>query len=124
MNNSHGIIVVEDDASMSQALERLLKAAGWRPRMFDSAEALLDSNSAGEADCFIFDIELPGLSGLELRSRLHALEIKRPTIFITAYDQAAIREKAQRGSAGYFTKPFDGKNLIAAIRQVTDHANV
>ncbi|HZE13631.1 MAG TPA: PAS domain-containing protein [Chthoniobacterales bacterium] len=115
MYNSQGIIVVEDDASMSQALERLLKAAGWQPRMFDSAEALLDSNSAKEADCFIFDIELPGLSGLELRSRLHALEIKRPTFFITAYDQAAVREKAENGSAGYFTKPFDGRSLIAAI---------
>ena len=124
MNNNHGIIVVEDDASMSQALERLLKAAGWRPRMFDSAEALLDSNCASEAACFIFDIELPGISGLELRSRLRDLDIFRPTFFITAYDHASVRQEAERVSAGYFLKPFPGKNLIAAIRQVTDHANV
>ena len=115
MHDCQGIIVVEDDASMSQALERLLKAAGWQPRMFDCAEALLDSNVAKDAACFIFDIELPGLSGLELRSRLHALEIKRPTFFITAYDQSAIRQQAEHGSAGYFTKPFDGRSLIAAI---------
>lgn len=123
MKNGDGIIVVEDDASMSQALERLLKAAGWQPRMFDSAEALLDSRCASEAACFIFDIELPGISGLELRTRLRDLNIFRPIFFITAYDHAAVRQEAARASAGYFLKPFDGRTLIAAIRNVTDHAN-
>ena len=123
MDNYRGIIVVEDDASMSQAIERLLKAAGWQPRLFDSAEALLASDSAHEAECFIFDINLPGLSGLQLRARLRDLEIFRPTFFITAYDHPAVRREAESVSSGYFLKPFHGKNLIAAIRQVTDQAN-
>jgi FixJ family two-component response regulator len=115
MDTPGEIIVVEDDSSMSQALERLLKAAGWQPRMFDSAEALLDSNSAEEAVCFIFDVNLPGLSGLQLRARLRDLEIFRPTFFITAYDHAAVRQEAERVSAGYFPKPFDGRTFIQAI---------
>ena len=91
--------------------------------MFDSAEALLDANCASDAACFVFDIELPGISGLELRSRLRDLDIFRPTFFITAYDHSSVRQEAERVSSGYFLKPFPGKNLIAAIRHVTDQAN-
>lgn len=123
MDNTREIVVVEDDPSMSHAIERLLKAAGWRPRVFGSAEALLDSDSAREAECFIFDINLPGLSGLQLRARLRDLEIFRPTFFITAYDHPAVRREAESVSAGYFLKPFHGQNLIAAIRHVTDQTN-
>lgn len=110
------IIVVEDDASVSRAIGRLLKAAGWQTRIFDSAEALLDSNSAKNAACFIFDIQLPGLSGFELRAQLRDLGISQPVFYITAYDQTATRdEAAQTAAAGYFPKPFDGRSLIAAI---------
>ena len=115
MDHGKEIVVVEDDASMSQAIERLLKAAGWQPRMFNSAEALLDSDSVREAECFIFDVNLPGLSGLQLRARLRDQEIFRPTFFITAYDQAGVRQEAERGSAGYFIKPFDGRSFVQAI---------
>ena len=123
MDDKTAIVVVQDDASMSHAIERLLKAASWRPRLFDSAEALLDPESANDAECFIFDINLPGLSGLQLRARLRDLEIFRPIFFITGYDHPTVRREAESVSAGYFLKPFQDKNLIAAISQVTDQAH-
>src|SRR5215467_15826548 len=117
------IVVVEDDPSMSHAIERLLAAGGFRSRAFASAEDLLTSESAGDAACFVFDIQLPGLSGFELRARLRDMGINRPVFFITAYDHEATREEATRTTAaGYFPKPFDGRKFIAAISHVTTTA--
>jgi FixJ family two-component response regulator len=116
----HEIIVVEDDASMSQAIERLLNAAGWRTRAFDSAEKLLDCDGVTGADCFVFDMQLPGLNGLQLCARLRERGINQPVFFITAYDQDSTREQVSRSTAaGYFPKPFDGRQLIAAIKKAT-----
>ena len=118
MHEGKEIIVVEDDASMSQAIERLLKAVGLHSRTFTSGEALLESPMAHQAACFIFDVRLPGLSGFELRARLRDLGINRPVIFITAYDQASARDEAtQTTAAGFFPKPFDGRSLLVAITQ-------
>ena len=109
---------------MSRALERLLRIAGLRARTFDSAEALLRSRSAAEADCFLFDVQLPGLSGFELRARLRDLGINRPVFYMTAYDHEERREEARQGAAaGYFPKPFDGRRLVAAIRHVTQRSD-
>ena len=102
---------------MSTAIGRLLRAAGYEPAVFSSAEDLLQTDAANSAACLILDIHLPGLSGFELHRRLAASSRKTPVIFITAHDEASARVEAQRqGCVAYLRKPFDGKALLEAIR--------
>ena len=116
--NTGTVVVVEDDASMMQALQRLLKAGGFQPRTFGSAEALLQSSATADAACFVFDIHLPGLSGLELRQRLLESSVEQPVIFITANDEPATREAAERaGGLACLIKPFSGRSLLDAVRR-------
>ena len=117
------IVVVEDDAGMSKAIVRLLRAGGFQPKSFASAEELLQTDAAGEADCLVLDIHLPGVSGFELRRRLTALGQNAPVIFITAQDEASTRAEAEQlGCIAYFRKPFQGSTLLEAIRQALNLA--
>jgi FixJ family two-component response regulator len=110
------IVVVDDDAQMGQAVERLLSAAGFRATTFRSAEALLADEAAMRADCFVLDIHLPGISGFELQQRIVRRGTAAPVIFITAYDDPASRAHAQAaGAVALFAKPFGGRPLLAAI---------
>ncbi|WP_116813381.1 response regulator transcription factor [Steroidobacter cummioxidans] len=108
------VIIVEDDIGLNRAVARLLSIAGFHSRSFDSAEKLLESDAAPGADCFVFDIHLPGMTGVELLERLDAADIHRPVIFITAHDDLHTRHVARAG-ASYLTKPFTGQALIQAI---------
>ena len=109
-------MVVEDDPGMNQAIQRLLKAAGFRAVTFSSAEAFLQAGAASTAACLVLDIQLPGLSGFELHRRLAMSSVPPPVIFITAHDEEVMRQNAiQAGASGYFTKPFSGRSFVAAI---------
>jgi FixJ family two-component response regulator len=110
------IAVVEDDAGMKKAIERLLRAAGFQPVSFASAEELLQTEAAESAVCLVLDIHLPGLSGFELRRILVASGRAKPIIFITGQDEPSLRDEAQRLGCAYFRKPFEGKALLEAIR--------
>ena len=112
------IVVVEDDAGMSKALARLLRAAGFQPRSFASAEELLQTKTVDSAACLVLDIHLPGLSGLELARLLITSGSVKPVIFITGQDEPALRDEARRIGCAYFRKPFEGKALLEAIRAV------
>lgn len=115
------IVVVEDDPEMRKAVRRLLNAAGYCATAFDSAETFLETGSTTKAACVVLDIHLEGLSGFELRRRLKQMGIEAPVIFITAYDDPALRAQAKdAGAFAYFTKPFPGKNLLAAITKAID----
>jgi FixJ family two-component response regulator len=118
-DRGRSIVVVEDDAAMSKAVERLLRAAGLQAVCFASAEELLQTDSADSAACLVLDVNLPGLSGLELGRFLIASGRAKPIIFITGQDQAALRDEAQRLGCAFFHKPFNGKALLEAIRQAT-----
>jgi FixJ family two-component response regulator len=112
------IIVVDDDMSMSQAIDRLLAAAGLPARCVAAAEALLASGAAAGAAVLIFDIQLPGMSGLDLYRELAAGGHPPPVIFITGEDRQNARNQAiESGAVAYFTKPFAGHELLRAIRQ-------
>jgi len=103
---------------MMQAISRLLEAAGLRALTFPSAEALLQSGAAANTACFVFDIHLPGISGLELRQRLLELGIARPVILITAFDEPSTREAAEAsGAVACLLKPFPGRTFLASIGQ-------
>jgi len=111
------IVVVEDDDGMKKAIERLLRAAGFQPKSFASAEELLQTEAADSATCLVLDIHLPGISGLELGRLLIASGRAKPLIFITGQDESSLRGEAQRVGCAYFRKPFEGKALLEAIRR-------
>src|SRR5262249_6370353 len=109
------IVVVEDDASMCQALERILHAGGFTAVSFASREAALQADPA--AGFLVLDIHLPGMSGFELYRRLALSGEAVPTIFITARDEPEVREEAESlgGAGSYLLKPFSGRSLLDAI---------
>ena len=109
------IVLVEDDPSMSRAIERILRAGGFTTVTFATAEAALEGNAA-TADCLVLDVQLPGMSGFELYRRLASGDDRPPAIFITAHDDAETRESARRaGAIQYLRKPFDDGALIDAL---------
>lgn len=109
------IIVVDDDPGMSEAIERLLAAVGWRASSFASAEDFLESDGPSGADAFVFDIHLPGMSGIELHRHLAAAGTATPVIYITGHDLPKNREIARERGVPYLVKPFAGSELIDAI---------
>jgi FixJ family two-component response regulator len=116
VDQHQSIVVVEDDAGMSKAIVRLLRAAGFQPVSFASAEELLQTEAVDSAACLVLDIHLPGLSGMELRRLLVTSGRAKPVIFITGQDEAPLRDEARRLGCEYFRKPFEGKALLEAIR--------
>jgi FixJ family two-component response regulator len=112
------ILVVEEDASMSQAIERILRAGDFEVVLFASAEAALEANVTTTADCLVLDIRLPGISGFELYQRLAQCGSAAPVIFITAHDEPRVREEAERlGARSFLSKPFPGRLLLDAVTQ-------
>ena len=108
--------VIDDDASVLRALRRLLQAAGFTVETFAGADAYLAATRASPPDCLVLDIHLGILSGFDLHERLATSRISIPTIFITGYDEAVTRERAQKaGAASYLPKPFEDQALISAI---------
>ena len=112
------IVVVEDDASLCLAIERILRAGGFAPVTFASAEAALEAGTAATADCLVLDVRLPGMSGFDLYRRLTHSGEKPPVVFMTAHDEPAVREEAEKmGASGYLAKPFSGRTLLEAVAQ-------
>ena len=111
------VLVVEDDDSMREAIERLLNAAGFTTAVYASAEELLAVGPVGGDACVVSDLKLPAMSGLELLAQLRRHSWRGPLILITAHDSPSVRKAAkQSGVAGYLAKPFLGSTLLAAIR--------
>jgi FixJ family two-component response regulator len=110
------IVVVEDDASMGQAIESVLRAGGFEAVVFGSAEAALEADAARTADCLVLDIRLPGISGFELYRQLARCGSEAPVIFITGHDEPALREESESlGAKGFLLKPFPGGMLLDAV---------
>jgi FixJ family two-component response regulator len=111
------VVVVEDDASMRRAIQRLLDAAGFESVVYASAEGALANRIDQEAACVVSDLKLPGMSGLDLLARLRTQGASPPLILITAHDAPGRREETVRaGAAAYLAKPFAGTALLDLIR--------
>ena len=111
------VAVIDDDESYRDAIQRLLKSAGLPVQSFSSAEAFLNSGQQYATGCLIADIRMPGMSGLELQSKLNSDRCPIPTIFITAHGDEKIRMQAMRGGAVKFlTKPFESEALLESVR--------
>jgi len=112
------VIIVEDDPSMCQALNRILRLGEFVPVMYGSAEAYLDDGRKDEAICMILDVQLPGMDGFALHERLTALGNVPPVIFITAFDEPDTREHAAKAGSAFLAKPFSGRVLLETIRSI------
>jgi FixJ family two-component response regulator len=111
------VYVVDDDASVRNALEMLLISAGVEVLKFESAEALLQYELRKENACLIVDLKMKGLSGLELQQKLAERGTKIPIIFLTAFDSKESRLQAKRyGAVGFFRKPVDDQALLDTIQ--------
>jgi len=111
------ISVVDDDESMREAIRGLMKSLGYTAEAFASAEEFLNSRQAPRTSCLIADVQMPGMTGIELHRHLIASGNTIPTILITAYPDDSIRASAiQDGVVGYLSKPFDENDLLACIR--------
>jgi FixJ family two-component response regulator len=116
LKQEHHIVVVDDNASMRDAIKRFLSAAGFKVNTFESAEELLQSEVFLEAACLVLDVHLPGLSGFELNQQLVQSGVRLPVVFITAYDEPVARNQAQKaGAIAYVIKPFPGRKLLHAL---------
>jgi FixJ family two-component response regulator len=119
--NKINVAIVDDDDSFARALERLFRASGFGVHTYPSAEAFLASTTLPQPDCLVLDIQLGGMSGLDLQRRLRELRDSAPIIFVTAHDEPGVREEAQRaGCAAYFLKPVPRKSLIDAITKAVN----
>lgn len=117
------VAVVEDDADARSALGRLLDAAGFDHALFGSAEAFLAARPDRGCACLIVDVQLTGMSGIELQRRLRAEGSNAPVIVITAHPSDAIRERAeQSGCAAFLTKPFNGDSILALLRPLASRS--
>jgi FixJ family two-component response regulator len=118
---SHLIAIVDDEGSVRTSLHRLLSAAHLFSTTYASGREFLESLPMRLPDCLILDLQMPGLSGLEVQRQLAAEGLRVPTIIITADDDPETRERCRlAGSIAYLCKPFDGQTLLNVIDQVLD----
>lgn len=110
------IAIVDDDNSVREALVGLMKSHGYRAEAFDSSARFLNSDRRHGTDCLIADVQMPGMTGLELHDRLVASGLPIPTILITAHPSESARSRALgAGVRCYLAKPFKEDDLLACI---------
>jgi FixJ family two-component response regulator len=111
------VVVIDDDNSVRESLESLIRSAGIAVRVFDSAEEFLNSPYLQQAACLVLDVRMPRMSGTELQCYLLSQGYEVPVIFITAYvaDEEAEARAFASGALAYLIKPFDEGDLLRAI---------
>lgn len=110
------VVVVDDDASVRRGVARLLRSDGFEVQGFASAEELLAVTVARCPACYVLDVQLPGLSGLELLQRLRRGGARAPVVFITAHEEY-LAEPVSEGDGVWLRKPFEGPALLTAVRE-------
>ena len=114
--------VVDDDISVRESLELLIKTAGWQPETFASPREFLSRPRATVPCCLVLDVSLPGLNGLELQQQL-AERTDMPIIFITGYGDVPMSVRAMKaGAVDFLTKPFRNGMLLAAVQQALERS--
>ena len=110
------ISIIDDDASVRSAVSRLVRATGYVAHAFSSAADFLNSQHLGETSCVIADVQMPGMSGIELQNLLRSRGHPVPMIFITAFpDENARLQAVQAGAVAFLSKPFDSTTLVDSI---------
>jgi FixJ family two-component response regulator len=117
--------VVDDDESLLRSLGRLLRAAGMQPITYSSAEAFRADGKRPRFDCLVLDVQLPGMSGIDLRNQLVAEGAATPVLFVTAHDDPLARTNAMAGPCvGYFRKTDAGSEILDAIRSAVSTSKI
>jgi FixJ family two-component response regulator len=116
MRSASLISIIDDDEAIRDATEALLRSLGYRAMSFASAEEFVQSDSLGNTACLITDVQMHGLSGVDLQCWLIAQGIKIPTIVITAFPEEGTRARAMKaGAIGYLGKPFSEDSLLKCL---------
>jgi FixJ family two-component response regulator len=119
------VFIVDDDVSVRESLELLVRNENWKPETFASAQEFLNHPRVVVPSCLILDLSLPGLTGLELQKRLTLEQVDMPIIFITGYGDVPKSVQAMKGGAlEFLTKPLDNDALISAIRKALERSRV
>jgi FixJ family two-component response regulator len=117
------VFVVDDDVSVRESLEALIRWAGWQPETFASAQEFLSRPRVLAPSCLVLDVSLPGLNGLDLQKRVAADRPDMPIIFITGYGDVPMTVQAMKaGAVEFLTKPFGDNVLLSAIRNAIERS--
>ena len=118
LTNAGIIAIVDDDEPLREALGSVMKAAGFSPRTFASAEEFLACKDCDETACLILDVRLPGISGIELQKELSKTNSRLPIVFVTAHGDASLLDSLMRaGAAAFLYKPVRSDALLKEIRR-------
>ncbi|NVM77160.1 FixJ family two-component response regulator [Duganella sp. SG902] len=118
------IAIVDDDDAVRVGLRSLLRSYGYEANAYDSALAFLASGALGDYHCIITDLQMPGMSGIELLERLRRDGNPLPVILMTAFPEAALRKRAFQGGASCFlSKPFEANELLLCLKQASGSHN-
>jgi FixJ family two-component response regulator len=119
------VFVVDDDVSVRESLELLIRCEGWQPQIFASAQEFLDHPRVHIPNCLVLDVSLPGLNGLDLQSLVADERTDMPIIFITGHGDVPMTVQAMKaGAVEFLTKPFKDDVLLAAIRAALERSQV
>jgi FixJ family two-component response regulator len=117
------VFVVDDDVSVRESLELLIRHLGWRAETFVSAQEFLAHPKVSTPSCLILDVRLPGLNGLALQKQIAADRTAMPIIFITGYGDVPMTVTAMKaGAAEFLTKPFDHEILVSALQNAIERS--
>src|ERR1700733_4801874 len=117
------VFVVDDDVSVRESLEALIRCEGWQPETFASAQEFLSRARALAPSCLVLDVSLPDLNGLELQKRIAGDRIDMPIIFITGHGDVPMTVRAMKaGAVEFLTKPFNDEVLLSAIRHAIERS--
>jgi FixJ family two-component response regulator len=115
------IFVIDDDASIRKSLSRLLRSVGQTTETFASAEEFLGREHFDGIGCLILDVQMPGLSGMDLQAELNKADYHLPIIFITGHGDIPMSVEAMRkGAVDFLTKPFDDEELLQAVEKAIE----
>jgi FixJ family two-component response regulator len=118
------VFIVDDDVSVRESLELLIRSQGWQPETFESAKEFLDRPRVLAPSCLVLDVSLPGVNGLELQKQVAAERSEMPIIFITGHGNVPMSVEAMKaGAVEFLTKPFSKDVLLSAIRSALDRSH-
>jgi len=119
------VFVVDDDVSVRESLELLIRCEGWQPEIFASAQEFLDYPRVHIPNCLVLDVSLPGLTGLDLQRLIAGERADMPIIFITGHGDVPMTVQAMKaGAVEFLIKPFKDDVLLAAIRAALERSRV
>jgi len=115
------VFIIDDDASVCKSLSRLLRSLGFEAETFASAELFLERKHYDGVGCIVLDVQMPGLSGMDLQKELNKADYHMPIIFITGHGDIPMSVQAmKKGAVNFLTKPFDDEQLLHAVREAVE----